>query len=226
MSVLKLIGRKSVAEKLIKEGIKTKQDLLRPENLNRLPKDIRAFLLYSPVVAPYKTALDIANYVKKHVKFESPSPETPERYPQKKTYEIIAVGGVRRKKPQVKDIDFLVVSDNPRILSTLSSPNILTTYAVGARRRSCIFAYHGSNYKLDFFVAAPESRPFALYHHTGSAQYNIRIRAHVKRLGWKLNQYGLFDSRNRRVANSGSIKTERDLANFLGITYRTPEDRE
>lgn len=209
--ILRLVGRRSIATKLIRDGIKTKRDLMRPEVLSRLPRDIRASLQYSPVTASYETASKIASYVRRHIRLPNA--------------EIIPVGGVRRRRPRVKDIDFLVVSPGD-VLSDIQSPLIVETYAMGPRRRSCIFRYGGKHYKLDFFIASPESRPFALYHHTGSAQYNIRIRAHVKRLGWKLNQYGIFDSKHRRVAGSESIKTERDLANFLGITYRSPESRE
>ena len=79
--------------------------------------------------------------------------------------------------------------------------------------------------KVDFFVCTPKEKPFMLFHYTGSRAYNIRTRALAKRKKWKLNQYGLYHFSNRRVKGSGQIKTENDLAKFLGVSYRPPENR-
>jgi DNA polymerase/3'-5' exonuclease PolX len=69
-------------------------------------------------------------------------------------------------------------------------------------------------------------KPFALFHYSGPATYNIRTRALAKRHGWLLNQYGLFSiATGRRVPGSANIRTERDLAEFLGVTFRHPRDR-
>lgn len=145
-----------------------------------------------------------------------------------------------------KDLDMLIVlpdscrpnSSGPspgRDLSTLAvkagqrhSVSIRHSYAAGPRRRSCIVAHGGKNYRLDVFLAYDAELPYALLHHTGSHHYNIRVRAHAKRAGWKLNQYGVFEAAapHRRAPGSARIKTEADLARFLGVSVRPPSARE
>ena len=80
--------------------------------------------------------------------------------------------------------------------------------------------------QVDLFFVQPKELPYALFHYTGSRQYNTRTRAHARPRGWRLNQYGLYagDS-DRRVKGSGRIRSERDLAAFLGVSYRAPNNR-
>ncbi len=152
---------------------------------------------------------------------------------------VILVGSARREKPEIKDIDILLLR-RPEgkscvcrtTLETLklrpgSTLKILTSYSSGSRRRSAIVRFNRANYRVDFFLADYEEKPYALFHHTGSKSYNIRVRAHAKAKGWLLNQYGLFDQKTgRKVRGTGAIRTEADLARFLGITVRSPENRQ
>ena len=86
--------------------------------------------------------------------------------------------------------------------------------------------YGRTNYCVDLFLAYDDEMPYALLHHTGSHRYNIRIRAHAKNRGWRLNQYGLFIAETaRRVRGSRQLTTEGDLARFLGVTPRPPHLR-
>lgn len=79
----------------------------------------------------------------------------------------------------------------------------------------------------DLFYVYNDELPYALMHYTGSKMYNIRIRAHVKKLGYLLNQYGLFDIKTgERAKGTEKIKTEKQLCEFIGITYKDPPDRE
>jgi DNA polymerase/3'-5' exonuclease PolX len=52
----------------------------------------------------------------------------------------------------------------------------------------------------------------------------VQLRA--LRRGWRLNQYGLFIAgTDRHVPGSRKIRTEKELANFIGVTYRPPSRR-
>lgn len=146
------------------------------------------------------------------------------------------VGSARRGKLTIKDLDLLVVlprsaAANP--LSTLRiapaqrrSVQILASYANGSRRRSLVVHYGRTNYCVDLFLAYDDEMPYAMMHHTGSHRYNIRIRAHAKSRGWRLNQYGLYIAgTDRRVRGSRQLNTEGDLARFLGVTPRPPHLR-
>ena len=156
-----------------------------------------------------------------------------------KIMEIIPVGSVRRKAEHVEDLDFLVVVEKipKKITLTLSEKkNGIVEFADQSKDRAASSAAvrHITSFlkiktaapvKVDFFVCTPKEKPFMLFHYTGSRAYNIRTRALAKRKKWKLNQYGLYHFSNRRVKGSGQIKTENDLAKFLGVSYRPPENR-
>jgi DNA polymerase/3'-5' exonuclease PolX len=153
---------------------------------------------------------------------------------------VLLVGSARRGKPEIKDLDILLLLppgvserrertalDGLHLRANSGRLKILMSYSSGPRRRSAIVRYNGANYRTDFFLARHEERPYALFHHTGSSRYNIRIRAHAKEKGWLLNQYGLFNRKSmRRVRGTESLRTEEELAKFLGVTYRLPEDRQ
>ena len=55
------------------------------------------------------------------------------------------------------------------------------------------------------------------------------MRAHAKSRGWKLNQYGVTVAagprRGRAAPGAAAVRTERDLAALLGVTYRPPAAR-
>lgn len=154
---------------------------------------------------------------------------------------VAAVGSARRRAPVVRDLDFLVVVPRGVAFATALATAALRppragdrlafgpTYAAGPRRRGLLMRWAApgrvASYRADLFAAAPAERPFALFHFTGSREYTIRVRAHAKRRGWRLNQYGLFDARGRPVRGSAAVRSERGVARLLGVTYRPPEAR-
>ena len=152
----------------------------------------------------------------------------------------VVVGGIRRESPLVKDIDFLVTTP-PRIRDGVADflrparpgdrLSVAKVVAAGPRRVSVVLRDGGAaggarHYRADFFVRKPGEKPFALFHFTGARAYNIRVRAHAKKRGLLLNQYGVFDAvTGRRARGSSAIRTERDLARFLRVSFRHPRDR-
>lgn len=154
------------------------------------------------------------------------------------------VGSVRRGAPVAKDLDLLVVAAPPAgalAAAALAPPGprdrlaFVETYAGGPRRRSLVvrWAPRGGrprHYALDLFLATPPEEPYALLHHTGGRAYNVRIRAHAKRRGLTLNQYGLFSTsaagRKRRARGTRALASEREVLRFLGATYRPPSRRQ
>jgi DNA polymerase (family 10) len=186
-----------------------------------LPIAARAELEFSPEPMELPVAVRLAERLREHLDWAKSR--------------VVLVGSARRGKPVVKDLDLLLftVSDvvgleQLRLRPTTSrNLKLLTSYSSGPRRRSAIVRYNNTNYRVDFFLALMKERPFALFHHTGSSRYNIRIRAHAKARGWRLNQYGLYNREtNRRVRGSVRLRTEAELAHFLGISYRAPDSRE
>jgi DNA polymerase (family 10) len=153
------------------------------------------------------------------------------------------MGGCRRKSPYVKDLDLLVLV--PESVGKHASAPLLPTahfrksktismkriISVGARRLSAMISVdvrgRRKTYHMDLFAATKSEKPFAYFHHTGNAIYNIRVRSHAKKRGWKLNQYGVFyaEKPSVRVRGSERIRSEKDLARFLGVTYHSPQER-
>lgn len=167
---------------------------------------------------------------------------------------IILAGSARREEPRNRDLDLLViVSKLSRkvMASVLASASLkdsknknaefISDKVSGPRRRSMIIEHQGANSytnlpntnlplpirtQVDLFLVEEKDLPYALFHYTGSSTYNIRTRAHAKAHGMLLNQYGVFDvNTKRRARGSSSIKSEKDLADFLGVSYRSPTDR-
>lgn len=152
---------------------------------------------------------------------------------------LIPVGSVRRRRPRVGDLDALVVAPpGARLQGTLpglrlappapGSPVRAARLALrGDRHASLALDLRGGAIGLDLFMVRPAELPYALFHYTGSPAYNIRVRALAKRAGLRLNQYGLYDAKTGRAApGSRRVRSERELADLLGISHRPPTDRE
>jgi DNA polymerase (family 10) len=158
---------------------------------------------------------------------------------------LVPVGSLRRQEPFATDIDLLVVvpdgargagdllasaalRPSPPAQGARATPalEIAGDRRCGPRRRTMLLsggALH--RFPVDLFLVRESELPFALFHYTGSRAYNIRTRAHAKRLGWTLNQYGLFDRAGRRVRGTRQIRTEAEVAARLGLSHRAATDR-
>jgi DNA polymerase (family 10) len=221
----------TVVRALVKEGVRSVAALRRPEILARLPKASRAEVLYRPTKrVPLRTAEEVTEDLRKRLIFcaDDSCLQLP----------IYTVGSVRRQVPIVKDLDLLAVLPaeyKGRLETVLEGAKlrgsglveIVDTYANGSRRHSCIVRRVGTkkSYMVDIFLTTENELPYALFHYTGDSTYNIRTRALAKKKGYTLNQYGLFDADGKRVKGTSAIKDEQGLAEFLGVSYRTPVER-
>jgi len=229
----------ALAGALAREGVRTRADLKKPAVLARLPRESQSNVRFRPASSvPLATAGAVVAEVVRRLVFDF----TSEGDARPRRFEVVPVGSVRRRAPRVKDLDFLVVvpaeygARFDRVLAAAAlrppragdSLEIADTYAAGGRRRSFVLCRSPRSgraqcFRTDLFVAPASEKPFALFHFTGSKGYNIRTRALAKRRGWLLNQYGLFDARTgQRVRGTSAVRTERELARFLGVSYRPP----
>jgi DNA polymerase (family 10) len=150
---------------------------------------------------------------------------------------LILAGSARRGENVNVDIDILVVVPDGVHASVLASAHasahapfeIVGDRVSGPRHRIMLVGLKDGRlrrFPVDLFLVQERELPFALFHYTGSRLYNVRTRAHAKRRGWRLNQYGLFDAATgRRVRGSAHIRTEREVAALIGVSYRSPSDR-
>ncbi len=136
-------------------------------------------------------------------------------------------GSLRRHKEIIGDIDFLVSSKKPADIIDLftSLPGILSVSAKGETKASVILE---GGIQADLRVVSDEEYPFALAYFTGSKEHNIVMRQRAIARGLRLNEYGLFRSKEetRDPALRESCKTEHEIFEKLELDYVPPELRE
>jgi DNA polymerase (family 10) len=133
---------------------------------------------------------------------------------------VVAAGSVRRMKETIGDVDFLVLSDDPRKVADffVSMPEVIQVIEKGTTKSS-VKLNTGMN--ADIRILPEESFGAALQYFTGSKPHNIELRKIAIDKGWKLNEYGIFQ-RNRQIAG----KTEGEVYEKLGLQWIPPEIRE
>ncbi len=134
---------------------------------------------------------------------------------------ISVAGSLRRMKDSVKDVDILVASRKPKKISDafVGLPQVNRILAEGATKSSVLTK---NDVQVDLRVVDPQSYGAALLYFTGSKNHNITLRSLAIKKGLKINEYGIFDKRQKRIAS----KTEEDLYRCLGMDFIVPELRE
>jgi DNA polymerase (family 10) len=124
----------------------------------------------------------------------------------------LVCGSIRREKPEVGDIDVVVIGN----LDRLKAPGLPWRYVDGGAKK-CTLEYHGR--QVNILSTNLVSREAAVLYFTGNATFNLIMRRKAKAHGWKLNEYGLWDG-ERAVARS-----EADIMAALGLAWHEPRDR-
>ena len=136
-----------------------------------------------------------------------------------RSYPPILVGSLRRKESVVNDIDLLIVGDYSNdILIKLKNDKDIKILSAGSKTIMLIYKKN----RVDLFFTSEENLIPALLHHTGSKIFNIRMRKQAKDLGYKLNQYGLFNNEGKKI----KVKNEKDIFKILEMKYKKPEERD
>lgn len=168
----------------------------------------------------YDEAKELSDKIKRNIKFEKTN-----------NFKVYVTGSVARKEEKVKDIDFLIVTNNfiEDILSSLyfterSGIIITKIYSCGERKCSIRLKVYDKSLKIDLFYALERNKAFALLTWIGPRVYAIRLRVKASKLGLLLNQYGLWD-RNTNERIKGTFKTQSDIQKFLGVTVRPAYQR-
>ena len=158
--------------------------------------------------------------------------------------ELILAGSYRRKTPDSGDIDALITTDvkNPRVMTTfynnLVKRNIIKPsdiIAKGPTKIMAVASIDEYSRHLDIFYHPKETFPFAILFTTGSKEFNVRMRKFALEKGYSLNEQNLTHKSptGRKVTNVEYLtvidkefpETERDVFDFLGYPFITPESR-
>ncbi len=139
-----------------------------------------------------------------------------------------AVGGsYRRRKEVVHDLDFLVSTRSPEIVSEdfVKHPMVDHVLAHGPTKSSVRLK---SGVQADLRVVTDAQFPFALNYFTGSKEHNVEMRRRALDRGWTLNEYRLAPVENPKsaVTTPPAIREEADLYRAMGLDYVEPELRE
>ena len=136
-------------------------------------------------------------------------------------------GSLRRWKETIGDIDFLVSSRRPAevIEYFVTQPGVLSVSAKGDTKASVVVE---GGIQADLRVVSDAEYPFALAYFTGSKEHNIVMRQRAIARGLRLNEYGLFRSKEetRDPALRLPCYTEEDIFRELDLCYVEPELRE
>ncbi len=133
---------------------------------------------------------------------------------------VDAVGSIRRMKETIGDVDFLVISKNPKNVMDffVSLPSVIKIWGKG-KTKSSVRMEEG--FDMDIRVLPKRSYGAALQYFTGSKEHNIVLRKLAIEKGLKLSEYGLF-----RGSKMIASETEEGIYNALGLEWIPPEIRE
>jgi len=133
----------------------------------------------------------------------------------------VIAGSVRRMRETVGDIDILALSDNGNaVMDFFSKMPDVSGIVVKGPTKTTVSLKIGLN--CDLRVIAPESFGAALQYFTGGKEHNVQVRTIAIRMGYKLNEYGLFGRKGQLIPT----KEEKDVYERLGMQYMPPEMRE
>ncbi len=132
-------------------------------------------------------------------------------------------GSLRRCKETVKDIDIVASAeekDRDAIMEHFTQqPGVQTVVAKGSTKSSIITE---EGIQADLRIVSDKQFPYALHHFTGSREHNTAMRSHARKLGIKMNEYGLF----REDESLIPCRNEEEIFAALGMDYIPPELRE
>ncbi|MDQ3120330.1 MAG: DNA polymerase/3'-5' exonuclease PolX [Verrucomicrobiota bacterium] len=146
---------------------------------------------------------------------------------------VCIAGSYRRRKEIIRDLDFIVATNAPAVVSKffISHPLVDSVLVQGATKSSVRLR---SGIQCDLRVITAAEYPFALNYFTGSKEHNVVLRNRALQNGWTLNEYRIApapvapEAKKRRQAAKEipEIPDEAELYRSLGLDYIAPELRE
>ena len=134
--------------------------------------------------------------------------------------EVMFLGSARRGADTVGDLDILACgADRSLTTDFVQYPGVERVLGHGGGKASVLMR---GGFQADLRLVASDQRGAAMQYFTGSKAHNIALRDRALARGWKLNEYGLFDDNERRIAGA----TEDEIYAALELPFIPPELRE
>lgn len=161
---------------------------------------------------------------------------------------IEIAGSLRRRRPDVGDIEILFISKEERVKDVDLFTDTLVRTAdicilglegqrVLARRKNAngsevygeknkLMVHVDSGIPVDLFATTLGCWFNYLVFRTGPAESNIRIASKAKKQGWTWNPYGPgFTTTHRMPPELIPVHCEEDVFRLVGLPYLPPEER-
>jgi DNA polymerase (family 10) len=137
---------------------------------------------------------------------------------------VAACGSYRRGRETIGDIDILVATPHPAVLTEYFStlPGVNKILVHGETKISVLL---DEGMQCDLRAVANAQFPFALQYFTGSKEHNVALRQLANDKGWSLNEYAFTAIRDDAEAIP-AINEEADIYQALGLQCIPPEMRE
>ena len=136
-------------------------------------------------------------------------------------------GSLRRRREIIGDIDLLASTREPAAVIEFFTrqPGVLNVIAKGETKASVLLE---GGIQSDLRVVSDAEFPFALMYFTGNKEHNIVMRQRAIHRGLRLNEYGLFRSKEetRDPKLLVPCRTEEEIFQELGLNCVPPECRE
>ena len=134
--------------------------------------------------------------------------------------QITIAGSYRRRKETVGDLDILVSArQDSTVMDRFVDYDEVEEVIAHGKTRSTVRLRSGM--QVDLRVVPQVSYGAALHYFTGSKAHNIAVRKLGVKMGYKINEYGVFKN-DTRIAG----KTEEEVYKAVDLPYIEPELRE
>lgn len=129
-------------------------------------------------------------------------------------------GSLRRWKETIGDIDIITSADNTKsVVETFTKLPIAKEILANGETKGSIIVKDGI--QVDLRVVKPDEYGAAIQYFSGSQLHNVRVRTIASKMGYKINEYGLYDGEKKIEG-----KYEENIYKKLGLDFIPPELRE
>jgi len=134
--------------------------------------------------------------------------------------QIITAGSTRRRRETIGDLDFLVDATEPEnVMDTfVNLEGVAAVLAQGPTKSSIRLE---TGLQVDLRVLSSDSFGAGLQYFTGSVDHNVKLRSIAQKMGFRLNEYGLYKDK-KKIAG----EDEEGIYKALGLQWVPPELRE
>jgi apurinic endonuclease APN1 len=218
------IGPK-IAQNLINKKIYTIQNLkiaVKNKNIKLTEQQIIGLKYYNDlnIKIPRNEITEYTNIIKNLI--------------ETKNIKVYNAGSYRLGKQKSNDIDLIISFNNninkdelkEKFNNLMNEKNIIKNKLVkGIHKNIYITKLPSKKYRqMDVAFIEEKYLPWYLLYFGSSRDFSKKIRNIASKMGYKLNEYGLYDKINGNRINFNP-KTEKDIFDYLKLEYVVPENR-